>query len=115
MCIRDSSYNTFLDQQNRLRISSQCETETLDVFIRAYDLNGNLLFEFAEWALPGTVTEHNLTEPPFNLPSNSYGLIEVAQNPTTAGALVTEIIRVRDSSSLGAPTCVDISSAISGQ
>ena len=117
VCVSESalSYNTFLEQQNWLRISSQCETETLDIFIRAYDLNGNLLFEFAEWLLPGTVTEHNLTAPPFNLPSNTYGLIEIAQNPATAGALVTEIIRIRDSSSLGAPTCVDISSAVSGQ
>lgn len=89
-----SGYNTFWGQQNWLRLTTP-EPHNLDAFVRVYDLQGKLVAEFPTWIGPGMAMTINLQAPPFNLPPDTYGLIEVEHHPDTPGAIVAEIIKRR--------------------
>ena len=92
-----AGYNTFWGQTNWLRLTTTgiCQ---VDVDIRVYDLGGNLIIAWPQWIAPGSGIDINLQDAPFNLPPNTYGLVEVTPFPHTPGAVKAEVVKVRANS-----------------
>ena len=102
-----SGFNTFWNQTNWVRLTTP-ENFQVDVEIRVFDMFGNLIASFPAWLAPGTGTDFNLSEPPFSVPADTIGTVEVVHNSSTPGAVLVEVVQV------GEPTqeCEGFSSAV---
>lgn len=90
-----TGYNTFLNQDNWLRLTSTKENVS-DVIVRVYDRNGNLLAEVPQWVGAGTNVDLNLSNAPFNIPDNSFGLVEVVHANGSSDGIIAELVRQRN-------------------
>ena len=102
-----SGFNTFWNQTNWVRLTTP-ESFQVDVDLRVYDMAGNLIASFPIWLAPGMGTDFNLNAPPFNVPADTIGTVEVVHNPSTPGSVLVEVLQVGDND----PMCGGFSSAV---
>jgi len=104
-----ASYNTFLGQENWLRLSTTDETVG-DGMISVYDSSGALVSENLFWIGPDYQVDVNLSEAPFNVPGNTYGMIKITREPSTlTGTILADVIRLtRGEESGGIETMVSV-------
>jgi len=93
-----ASYNTFLGQENWLRLSTTDEALT-DGEIMVYGSEGAMLARVPFWLGPDFKTDINLSLPPFNIPADSFGLLEITRGREfLQGSITADVLRVRKES-----------------
>jgi len=90
-----AAYNTFLNQENWLRLATTDQAVS-DGRIMVYSAEGQLIAEAPFWIGPGYQTDVDLMAPPFNVPADSYGMIEIRRDASTLhGTLLADVIRIK--------------------
>jgi len=102
-----TGFNTFWNQTNWVRLTTP-ENFQVDVEIRVFDMFGNLIASFPAWIAPGMGVDFNLSEPPFSVPADTIGTVEVVHDPSTPGAVLVEVLQVGEPTQ----TCESFSSAV---
>jgi len=90
------SYNTFLSQSSFFRAATAGEC-VVDMNIRAYDQEGNLLGSMLRWITPSGAIDFDLLNGELGILPNTYGLLEV--EVTTAGSIMGQSIQVKPNAS----------------
>jgi len=89
-----AAYNTFLGQENWLRLASTDETVG-DGRAMVYNAEGVMVAEVPFWIGPDFQTDVNLMAPPYNLPADTYGMVEIRREVSTLqGTILADVTRV---------------------
>ena len=95
-----AGYNTFLNQDNWLRLSSTKENIS-DVIVSIYTKDGDLITSFPQWLGFGMNLDININE---FVSANSYGLIEVEHFGDSTDGIVSELITISEDGSFDIAT-----------